>query len=306
MCVLLNLLKFSVIGIILTVLLVGSGISCKPISEPVSPQATSPTPATTPIPPGVGLHSSAIIVDHQCIDISQIPTKWIDQAKFNLKIWYGHTSHGSQITTGMENLQLRYGTTYDFNKAGSGGALSYQEVWADLGQKGDLTWRDATRSQLNQPDNDRSVVMWSWCGGVSNTTEEGIDIYLNAMNQLEIDYPDVKFIYMTGHLDGTGNSGNLNIRNNQIRSYCKSNNKILFDFADIESYDPDGNYFLDRNANDNCDYNGGNWAQEWCAKHPASDLCWPCSCTHSQALNCNLKGKAFWWMLARIAGWERP
>jgi len=306
MCMRLNMLALIATAAFLIAAFVGSGVSCEPITEPTSPPATAPTPPTTPIPSDVGQRSGAIIVDHQCINISQIPSKWIDQAKFSLKIWYGHTSHGSQITTGMENLKSNYGTTYDFNEVGSGGALSYQEVSADLGHNGDLTWANATRSQLSQPDNDRSVVMWSWCGGVSDNIKEGIDIYLNAMNQLEIDYPDVTFIYMTGHLDGTGESGNLNVRNNQIRSYCISNNKILFDFADIESYDPDGNYFLDLNANDNCDYHGGNWAQEWCAKHPDSDLCWSCSCAHSQALNCNLKGMAFWWMMARIAGWDGP
>jgi hypothetical protein len=146
--------------------------------------------------------------------------------------------------------------------------------------------------------------MWSWCGGVSDNNEKGINIYLNAMNQLETDYPDVTFIYMTGHLDGTGESGNLNVRNNQIRAYCESNDKILFDFADIESHDPDGNYYLDRKANDNCDYDEGNWAQEWCSAHPDSEFCERCECAHSQALNCNLKGRAFWWMMARIAGWN--
>ncbi len=255
-------------------------------------------------PAEVEQYLGAIIIDHQRTDITQIPSQWIEQAKLNFRVWYGHTSHGSQITTGMNNLKSHYGSPYDFNKTGSGGALSYQEVQSDLGHKGSLTWMNSTRSQLNQPDNDRNVVIWSWCGGVSDNTKEGIDTYLNAMNQLEIDYPDVVFIYMTGHLDGTGESGSLNVRNNQIRSYCIENNKILFDFADIESYDPDGNYFLDLNANDNCDYNGGNWAQEWCAENPGSDLCWSCSCAHSQALNCNLKGGAFWWMMARIVGWD--
>ena len=54
------------------------------------------------------------------------------------------------------------------------------------------------------------------------------------MNQLEIDYPNVKFVYMTGHLDGSGANGNLNLRNEQIRAYARANNKILYDFADIE------------------------------------------------------------------------
>jgi len=124
------------------------------------------------------------------------------------------------------------------------------------------------------------------------------------MNQLETDYPGVTFVYMTGHLDGTGVAGNLHVRNNQIRDYCIANNKVLFDFADIESYDPDGNYYLDRGADDNCNYDGGNWAIEWCAAHPGNSLCDWCDCAHSQPLNCNLKARAFWWMLARLAGWD--
>ena len=138
---------------------------------------------------------------------------------------------------------------------------------------------------------------------MSDNTEEGINIYLNAMNQLELDYPHVTFVYMTGHLDGTGDDGNLNIRNNQIRDYCTANNKILFDFADIESYDPDGNYFLNLAANDECNYwlDGvqHNWADEWCAANPGE--CESCSCAHSRCLNCQLKGRAFWHMMARIA-----
>ena len=45
-----------------------------------------------------------IIVDHNCTDITKIPQTAIEQAKTNLHIAYGHTSHGSQLTTGMNGL----------------------------------------------------------------------------------------------------------------------------------------------------------------------------------------------------------
>jgi hypothetical protein len=156
---------------------------------------------------------------------------------------------------------------------------------------------------LDNSNNDRNMVMWSWCGQ-ADTNETNMQIYLDLMGGLEADYPDVTFIYMTGHLTGTGEAGNLNQRNNQIRAHCIANNSVLFDFADIESYDPDGNYFLDKGATGSCSYNGGNWANEWCAANPGSDLCEYCDCAHSEPLNCNLKGRAFWWMMARLAGWN--
>ena len=164
--------------------------------------------------------------------------------------------------------------------------------------------KDRTRSVADTRDYDFS--MWSWCGQVSSASESYIQNYLDTLNQFENEYPDMKFIYMTGHLDGTGSTGNLHVRNEQIRNYCIANNKVLFDFADIERYDPDGADYLDLGANDNCDYNGGNWADEWCAANPGSDLCASCSCAHSQPLNCNLKARAFWWMMARLAGWPGP
>ena len=42
-----------------------------------------------------------VIVDHTCTDISRIPSGWIAQAKSALRVTYGHTSHGSQLVTGI-------------------------------------------------------------------------------------------------------------------------------------------------------------------------------------------------------------
>ncbi len=48
----------------------------------------------------------------------------------------------------------------------------------------------------------------------------------------------------------------------------------------------------------------GAWAEEGNAKNPGHGMALPDSAAHSRPLNGALKGRAFWWMLARLAGWS--
>ncbi len=235
----------------------------------------------------VQLSAEAIIADHNAVSaFDSIPLAYIDSIKSNYLGYYVHTSHGSQIMTGLGIVYNYEDTIYN--------APYIREVSDDLGHNGDTTWAPYTRTYLDEHP-ECNLVMFSWCGGVSDNTEEGINIYLAKMEELEAAYPNVLFIYMTGHLDGTGPTGNLYIRNNQIRDYCATHDKVLFDFADIESWDPDGNYYP--NETDAC-----NWCSNWCAIH----TCPECSyCAHSHCFNCYMKGKAWWWMMARATGWNQ-
>jgi hypothetical protein len=256
--------------------------------------------------------SKDLIIDHNSTGVSSIPNEWIISAKQNLHIAYGHTSHGSQLTDGMTGLISFKGVAYNWNNGGTGGALDLHDyaMSGDLGAPDRTTWAALTRTYLAS-NTDVNVIIWSWCGEVSTATEADINTYLTLMTALENDFKNVKFVYMTGHLDGTGLSGNLHLRNEQIRNYCKTNNKILFDFADIECYNPDGVYFGDKKPNDACDYdsNGdgsleGNWAIEWQNAHTQGTDWYSCSSAHSQPLNANQKAYAAWWLWARLAGWD--
>ncbi len=246
------------------------------------------------------------IIDHHCTDIGKIPEKWIEKAKTEFNVTYGHTSHGSQIVSGMVMLKNK-SQLYNFDRHELRNSLTLYDKRpnGDLGYPDRKEWARKTYHMLKEDTLGINIVMWSWCGQVSRASEGDIETYLHLMTELENLFPEVTFIYMTGHLDGTGEYGNLNLRNDQIREYCMKNKKVLYDFADIESFDPDGNYYLDRRARDNCEYfewgKKRNWAEDWCNTNPGRCTQYPCA--HTKSLNCDLKANAFWWMLARLAGW---
>ena len=259
--------------------------------------------------------ASPLIVDHHAVDqFSSIPDAWLAQAKA-LTVHYAHTSHGSQITTGLPYLEqyidaVRYSVAIRENGSSEGlpaienppalrlydgnppeTYITPEDYWA--------TPDGITRTQAVASTGHYNYSMWSWCGQQSSNSVDTVNQYLAQMAAFESQYPAMRFIYMTGHTDGTNQDNpalTLARNNNMVRDYARSNNKVLFDFADIESYDPAGNYYP--TTTDAC-----SWCATWCNNHPADCQNLPSSCAHSHPFNCVLKAKAFWWMMARLAGW---
>lgn len=170
---------------------------------------------------GGGGGTAAIMADHlAAAAFGNIPASYISQAISNFRIFYGHTSHGSQIITGLQMLQS---STYNY-----AGMSIEENDGLDLGHNGDTTWADTTRTRLNQVGSNINLVMWSWCGGVLH---HGV--------------------------------------------------------ADTDA----------------CQ-----WCSTWCGSHTCGPYAISCTndadCAHSHCFNCYLKGKAFWWLLARMAGWS--
>ena len=260
-----------------------------PVSTTGAPVAASTTQATAV------LQSGAITADHTSTDPAAVPGDWLLAAQETVVWAYGSTSHGTQIWAGAQYLadhdpQLGFAADWRVLPEANGLLMAYDDGWSWDPE----TFADGVRALLDEVPR-ATAFMWSWCGELSDPGTD-LDAYLDAMTVLQAEYPGVTFVAMTGHTDG--GSPALDTANQRIREWAQATGSALFDFADIERFDPGGGDHPD--ADDACP-----WCSSWCASHPEDcagldDV----DCAHSHPLTCRLKAGAFWWLSARLAGWD--
>jgi hypothetical protein len=245
-----------------------------------------------------------IIITHACTDTSAIPEQWIAGAKANIRVHYAHTSHGGQLTTGLDRIEsgdATYAVAIGYSSLPTvpGSLCIFDGQEFDTYITPDEYWEteaglDYTRAVLdNNPT--VNVSMWSWCTQLDYYSQAQCQAYLDAVSLLESEYPGVTFVYMTGNAQATGSSGyNRHINNQMIRQHCSENDCVLFDFADLDAwwYNPAAGWEFS-----SYQYNSTDVPVEHPQFHGDE-------AAHTTYESCEQKGKAVWWLVARLAGWQ--
>jgi hypothetical protein len=271
-----------------------------------------PTPTRTPTPiPGQGL-----IADHTVISrFGQIPQTAAGAAA-NKTVLFMHQSTGSYIDSmglgclaGL-NGDPNYGAppecvTYAQNRAANNWPWYDKSKWAwDM-------WPSPQSDAMAKTDQFVSVVQaragnfqfigmkycyvdgWNQGENVAYNNNHGY--YITKMEALENQYPGKVFIYATSALwasPGSACGGAFNSCqqiaefNQQVRAFARAHNKPLYDIADIESHDLNGNSCTVSGYEGMCAdwYEGGGGHPNW---NGAIRL-----------------AKGFWWLMARVSGWN--
>jgi hypothetical protein len=296
--------------------------SGQPVPTPLPPTATqtplSPTATNTPLPPTptktwTPTSGQAIVADHSVIDrFGQIPQSAANAASAKAVLFMHQSTGGYIDDSGLNCLAGLRGwdgwpaecLLYAANRS------SNTWPWYDRTNWSWDFWPTPQADAMAKTDQFISVMQaraanyqmlgmkycytdgWNQSDNVAYNNNHGY--YITAMETLESQYPGKVFIYATSALwadPGTACNSLFNSCqeiaefNQQVRAYALAHNKPLYDIADIESHDRNGNPCVVDGYEGLCadwyDSGGG----------------------HPNAEGAIRLAKGFWWLMARISGW---
>jgi hypothetical protein len=256
------------------------------------------------VPVWVGQAHAQLVADHTVVaQFEQIPDSALQTAAA-IRLMFRHASVGGTVDNALDCLQ---GTRANPIECTLYPDYKYDRRNWSFQARGNSGWYGKVDDFVAETQNQLSgfdVFSFKFCylEGLDQLAEpcgnpfdpaevdQAWEYLRSNMETLETTYPGKTFIWWTIPLTQPGQfcTETLNAR---IRSYAAANGKILFDIADIESHDIAGAHYT----------NADGWEVAYaphCGEAPPGPACHP-NWTGSIML-----AKAFWWMMARIAGWE--
>ena len=262
-----------------------------------------------------------IIADHTIVDrYDDIPQCWIDEVK-KMRLVIGGESHSAAYREGLNLLETAY-SAYQVNVGGvppEGETTSYLRasgvMWGDLWNSnqwvtsyGEEDWFTSATGIYNSIEITKKGITYcntndGWyidAFGLGWCWDQGTNVnnYLNATQQY-IDYCiangyTTKILFTTGPVDSYAPADGYQkyLDYEATRNYViADSSRVLFDYADILVYN-------DAGEEETALYNGNTYQ----VIHP--DNMGGTYTGHIGSVGAIRLGKAQWWMMARIAGWD--
>ncbi len=307
-------------------------------SGPV-PTPTSTTPPTPTTSPTIEPPSGMIYVDHNSVALfDQIPQQYLNAAA-NINMFYMDRSVGGNISYGLSCLHEPWESapfpckiynhpapefSVDISEVSWDGTYDRSNWVYEYWPGGCGTWSQKVECFMNRANevmNQYEVLSFQFSylevsqgstvadlpGGFFYNNSNLFDVH--DLATFEAQHPDKIFIYWTSSLARGIGSEEAESFNEQMRQYAITNNKILFDVADILSHTPDGTVCYDNR--DGVPYNAPGQSENY----PDDGMNINALCQHytSEADGGHLGSpsagmirvaKAFWVLMAQIAGWN--
>ncbi len=254
----------------------------------VSAQATDPPPAP-----------ASLIIDHTCVDAGDnvIPLDALDRARV-VPTLFGHESVGWNVIGGLDQLSRQQTRRYGLDIG-----HTVEAWWYDQHRGlGEFFVRNANNvpgkaqafeQKLRSGVGDRvqaASLKLCWADMQQATdVDQAFATYTGVLERMKQAYPRVTVIYWTMPLRREAMLQEKRLRFNELMAaYVKTHAVVLFDIADIECHTPDGRLATNPTGNvalwDGYTTDGG----------------------HLNDVGAQRVGRAWWWLMARLAGWPGP
>lgn len=242
----------------------------------------------------------ALVVDHACVDAADavVPKDALTAARA-LRVVFGHQSVGFDVLRGLRGLaeadadryaleiEPRVRVEWYARRRGVGEFV--------LGQNGDALGKvDAFAARVRDGLGDVvDVAMMKLCYADLTERADPKAIFARwkgAYEDLERAFPKVRFVWWTVPVPLPERCADRRTElNDLIRAYVRANGKTLLDVADLESHAPDGKAVTHAG--------GGEKLFEGYARDAGG---------HLNDVGAQRVARAWWWLMARIAGWAGP
>jgi hypothetical protein len=214
--------------------------------------------------------AQAIIADHNTVDLTAIPDEALSPAS-TLRVHLRRASVGGNIDDGLNAIQI-INAKYDRS----------HWVFYDRGNPGwEAKISDFVSFTIANESN-YAVFSMKFC---FIDPDADFHCYRDSLLYLENRYPNKIIVWWTIPIETSGNT-NRQLFNDSVRAYAMTHGKVLFDMADIESHNAAGTKLVD----------GSNRELMWSE--------WTSDGGHLNTIGSQRVASAWWWLMARVAGWD--